>query len=241
MISWSSTYGRDRGKWRPRWLLTWTPRLVAMATLFVLVGIALKTNPAPNTIFVVGLLALAGGLLFYLIRRNDFEDDRKTRAVQDNKAYRPLFGRGWALFGLALAGVSMIVASFWRVEPERLIGAPAVVFLGIGLIIPVVVVVSQLGGDFRLPLLGASLCAAAVFCLWMDNHGVGRRDFHRPAADPASQIDLTTAYTAWKAQNPLAMGRPAHRLRGRRGRRLASGVLDRRGSIRLAPGCRAGL
>jgi hypothetical protein len=179
--SWSriiinSNYGADRRDWRPKQFLIWTPRILG-ALPFVATAWALWTNPATNTWFVLALIAL--GLIFFalVIERQDIAPGMRRRAVAGGMArHFDLIQRYWVVFGLVMAGVAMVVAAVWPTWFGAL-GAPAVVFLGLGLIIPVIVIAVQMGAGLRIPVAGTLLALAVVFGLWVDNHGVGRRAF----------------------------------------------------------------
>jgi hypothetical protein len=204
--SWSriiidSNYGADRGNWRPRQLLIWTPRILG-ALPFVATAWALWTNPATNTGFVLALIGV--GLIFFVlvIKRQDIEPGLRRRAVaRGMSGHFDRIQRYWVIFGLAMAGVAMIVATVWPTWFGAL-GAPAVVFLGLGLIIPVVAMAIQLGSGLRIPVAGTLLALAVVFGLWVDNHGVGRRAFGGATTGPIDRLTLTQAYEQWRAAQP---------------------------------------
>jgi hypothetical protein len=204
--SWSriiidSNYGADRDNWRPKQFLIWTPRILG-ALPFVATAWALWTNPATNTGFVLALIGV--GLIFFIlvIKRQDIEPGLRRRAVARGMAgHFDRIQRYWVIFGLVMAGVAMIVAAVWPTWFGAL-GAPAVVFLGLGLIIPVVVITIQLGSGLRIPVAGTLLALAVVFGLWVDNHGVGRRAFGGAATGPIDRLTLTQAYEQWRAAQP---------------------------------------
>jgi hypothetical protein len=93
----------------------------------------------------------------------------------------------------------MVVATLWPARFGALLGAPAVVFLGLGLIIPVIVIAIQMGSGLSIPVAGALLALAVVFALWVDNHGVGRRAFGVATTGPTDRLSLTQAYEQWRA------------------------------------------
>jgi hypothetical protein len=204
--SWSriiidSNYGADRGNWRPRQLLVWTPRILG-ALPFVATAWALWTNPATNTGFVLALIGV--GLIFFVlvIKRQDIEPGLRRRAVARGMAgHFDRIQRYWVIFGLAMAVLAMIVATVWPTWFGAL-GAPAVVFLGLGFIIPVVAIAIQMGSGLRIPVAGTLLALAVVFGLWVDNHGVGRRAFGGAATGPIDRLTLTQAYEQWRAAQP---------------------------------------
>jgi len=136
--SWSriiidSNYGTDRAHWRPKQLLTWTPRILG-ALPFAASAWALLKNPARNSWFVLALVAV--GVIFFaaVILRTDVV--RRLRRSAAAPRFE-LIQRYWVIFSLVAAVVVMAVATLWPVGFGALLGAPAVVFIGLGLIIPV--------------------------------------------------------------------------------------------------------
>ena len=196
--------------WRPRQFLIWTPRILG-ALPFVATAWALWTNPATNTGFVLALIAL--GLIFFVlvIVRQDIARGMRRRAVARGVARRfDLIQRYWVVFGLMMAGVAMVVATVWPTWLGAL-GAPAIVFLGLGLIIPVIVIAIQTGSGLRIPVAGTLLALAVVFGLWVDNHGVGRRAFGGATTGPIDRLDPHA-----KPTNNGERRNPAARTRERR-------------------------
>jgi hypothetical protein len=209
--SWSriiidSNYGANRADWRPRQLLIWTPRILG-ALPFVATAWALWTNPASNTWFVLALIGL--GLIFFVlvIKRQDIQTRLRRRAVaRETARHFNLVQRCWVIFGLVLAVAAMAVATLWPARFGVLLGAPAVVFLGLGLIIPVIVIAIQMGSGLRIPVAGTLLALAVVFGLWVDNHAVGRRAFGVATTGPTDRLTLTQAYEQWRAAQPGGAG-----------------------------------
>jgi hypothetical protein len=197
--SWSriiidSNFGADRADWRPAWLLVWGPRLLG-ALPFVATAWALWTNPATNTWFVLALIAI--GLIFFVfvIKRQDIQARLSFRAA-DRAA---MIQRYWVIFSLVGAAAGMVVATLWPAQLGALLGAPAVVFLGLGFIIPVIVLAIQIGASLRVPVAGTLLVLAVIFGLWVDNHAVGRRAFGVATTGPTDRLSLTQAYEQWRA------------------------------------------
>ena len=191
----NSNYGADRREWRPAWLLIWGPRALG-AVPFAAAAIALFMNCASNTWFVLALVAL--GVIFFVlvIKRKDIH---RTMAARRGADPFPRLQRYWVIASLALAGVAMIAASVWPARLGALLGAPAVVFLGLGLIIPLIVIAIQMGSGLRIPVAGTLLALAVIFGLWVDNHAVGRRAFGPAATGPIDRLDLAQAYEQWRA------------------------------------------
>ena len=157
---------------------------------FVGAGAALIMNPASNTGFVIALVALGLVFFVFVIFREDMPG--LTRLSH--------FQRHWAAASLAGAALAMIVATLWPVQIGLWLGAPAIVFFGLGFIIPPIVLAIQIGSTLQIPVAGALLAAAVVFGLWVDNHAVGRRAFGVATTGPTDRLSLTDAYKSWKAQ-----------------------------------------
>jgi len=186
-------YGLDRTTWQPRRLLEWGPRALGVAP-FLLVLAALV--PQRNFGLPIVLVIVALGFLAFLIKREDL-----TRRIHKGPG-RIGFAPWWIGACLLLAVALMVFAILAPVTFGHALGAPAVVFIGLGLIIPPTIIAIQTGGGLRLPIVATMLVAAGVFSLWMDNHAVGRRVFGRgpePVAI-AQRLTLAEAYAAWRKQ-----------------------------------------
>lgn len=205
--------GLDRAAWGPgRRLLEWGPRLLGGAP-FLAVGYALVANSQPNALLIAVLVLLSAGFFAFVVFRQDFgrrlDATLTARAARRGRARRPVTARGlgkaWVLFSAALGFILMVVFTIWPVGPARFLGAPAVVFLGVGLMIPWVTLAVQQGRLFQIPVVGAFLMLAALFSLSaaLDNHAVGRRALAHQAPRPvAARLDLDQAYALWKQQQP---------------------------------------
>src|SRR5271165_24715 len=205
--SWSrlivtSNYGPNRALWRPKWLLLWIPRLLG-ALPFAAVAAALKMNAASNTWFVAVLIAL--GLIFFgfVIWRTDIRA-RLTRG--GGSLWLRWIQRIWTVSSLAGAGLAMAAATLWPATFGVTLGAPAVVFFGLGFIIPVIVIAIQLGASLRFPVVGVLLAAAVLFGGWVDNHAVGRRAFRAATTGPTERPSLAEAYVSWRSAQPGGPG-----------------------------------
>ncbi len=193
-----SNYGADRRRWRPAWLLVWGPRVLG-ALPFAAAAIALHRNPASNSGFVIALIVLGAIFFVVVIWRQDIQQNVVARRGGADPF--PRLQRYSVIASLVLAGVAMVVAAVWPTWFGAL-GAPAVVFLGLGLIIPVIVIAIQMGSGLRIPVAGTLLALAVVFGLWVDNHGVGRRAFGGATTGPIDRLTLTEAYGQWRAAQP---------------------------------------
>ena len=116
------------------------------------------------------------------------------------------FQRNWVIGSLAGAAVAMVLATILPVHFGVWLGAPAVVFFGLGFIIPVIVVAIQLGTSLRIPVVGALLVWAVLLGLWVDNHAVGRRAFGVAATGPIDRLTLKQAYELWRSAQPGGPG-----------------------------------
>ncbi len=206
--SWSriivtSNYGADRSLWRPRWLLVWAPRVLGALPLAAAAA-SLWRNPASNSSFVLALVGVCAAFFVFVIARQGVGERLGARAAQRGRARQSgLIQRYWVIFGLIMAAVMMAAAT---VFPEKLgvwLGAPAVVTIALGLIIPVAVIGIQIGSSLRIPVVGAMLLFAMIIGIWVDNHGVGRRAFGGAATGATARLNLSQAYALWKtAQTP---------------------------------------
>jgi hypothetical protein len=195
----NSNYGEDRRQWRPAWLLVWGPRVLG-ALPFAAAAIALIMNPARNTGFVVALIVLGAIFFIFVIRRQDIQRGLSARRAGADPF--PHAQRYSVIASLILAIAAMVVATLWPTRFRALLGAPAVVFLGLGLIIPLIVIAIQLGAGLRIPVAGTLLALAVVFGLWVDNHRVGRRAVGVATTGPTDRLSLAQAYGQWSAAQP---------------------------------------
>jgi hypothetical protein len=134
-----SNYGADRRRWRPAWLLVWGPRALG-ALPIAAAAIALCMNPASNSGFVIALIVLVAAFFGLVIWRQDIQQGIVARSGGADPF--PRLQRHSVIASLVLAGVAMVIAAVWPTWFGAL-GGPAVVFLGLGLIIPVIVTVTR--------------------------------------------------------------------------------------------------
>jgi len=211
----NSNSGLDRDKWglaRP--YLEWMPRLLA-AVPFLAAGVGLMLTDDPDAWFLRLLLVLSAAVFFPLIIwRTKLGAAITDRAPKAPRA--PKLGRGWVIFSAFLGAAGMLAFIVSPVWVARFLGAPTVVFLGVGLIIPYLIIATQFGRIFQIPVVPALLLLAFVVSLFpsLDNHAVGRRALSSPVGKPAERtvaprLDLDQAYRLWRAQAPRdAEGRP---------------------------------
>ena len=234
--SWSriviaSNYGTNRELWRPRWLLEWGPRVLAFLP-FAAAGLALLISFKWNA--SVGLLLLAIGVVFLglLIFREPM-----TKRLAGDTETAPWVQGAWVIAGLAMAFGAMVVAILWPAAIGVKLGAPAIVFFGLGFIIPVITIACQLGTSLRIPVVGrAPPVGGSHRSVLRQSPGWAARPRRRNG-----RLDGTSDF----GERLQAMGRsPARRPqrqeddgpRRRAGRRVASGVLDGRRSLEPAGG-----
>jgi hypothetical protein len=167
---------------------------------FAAAAIALIMNPARNTGFVVALIVLGAIFFIFVIRRQDIQRGLSARRAGADPF--PHAQRYSVIASLILAIAAMVVATLWPTRFGALLGTPAVVFLGLGLIIPLIVIAIQMGAGLRIPVAGTLLSLAVVFGLWVDNHGVGRRAFGVATTGPTDRLSLAQAYGRWSAAQP---------------------------------------
>lgn len=187
-------YSSQRANWPMPRLLKWFPRVIGFIPFPFVMYAAVRSQGA-NWLIAL-LIALAAGAFFaFVIKRQDMQ----AAVVPPQLPHRPPFkiGGHWVGLGLVVGFASFFVVTLWPVQPARVLGPPGVVFVGVGLLIPSLAILSQAGVGRRIPMLGLLLGAAALFSLWMDNHAVGRRVGTAVAPSGAEQVYLETAYADW--------------------------------------------
>jgi hypothetical protein len=200
--SWSriviaSNYGPDRELWRPRWLLEWGPRALAFLP-FAAAGLALLVSFKWNA--PVGLALLAIGVLFLLLL---IFREPVTKRLVGNTETAPWVQGAWVIAGLAAALGAMVVAVLWPAAIGVKLGGPAIVFFGLGFIIPIITIACQLGTSLRIPVTGALLLWAVLLGMFFDNHGVGRRALIAETSGPIERPTLEGAFKQWGAAQPV--------------------------------------
>ncbi|MFT4254623.1 MAG: hypothetical protein QM608_19315 [Caulobacter sp.] len=203
-----SNYGRGREHWKPRHLLNWGPRVLGLAPFVFVIG-ALFRNPAPNTGLII-FLVLVGLTFFALVivqydarqRLLAFLVKRRDPTLPPREPFR--IARLWTIASFLISVAAMTWAIVSPVGFGWTLGAPAVAFLGVGCIIPVLVVLVQTGDAARVPALLCLAAAAALFGVWVDNHPVGWRAATTPYHEimPSQRLSLDEAYALWADQAP---------------------------------------
>ncbi len=200
--SWSriviaSNYGADRTLWRPRWLLEWGPRVLAFLP-FAAAGLALLISFKWNASVGLALMAIGVIVLGLLVFREPM-----TQRVMGPRRAAPWVQGAWVIAGLAMALGAMVVAVLWPAAIGVKLGAPAIVFFGLGFIIPIITIACQLGTSLRIPVTGALLLWAVLLGVFFDNHGVGRRALMAETGGPIDRPTLAGAFKQWAAQQPV--------------------------------------
>ena len=200
--SWSriviaSNYGTNRELWRPRWLLEWGPRVLAFLP-FAAAGLALLISFKWNA--SVGLLLLAIGVVFLglLIFREPM-----TKRLAGDTETAPWVQGAWVIAGLAMAFSAMVIAILWPAAIGVKLGAPAIVFFGLGFIIPVITIACELGTSLRIPVVGALLLWAVLIGAFFDNHQVGRRALVAETGGSTDRPTLESAFKRWADHQPV--------------------------------------
>ncbi|HEY6518184.1 MAG TPA: hypothetical protein VIZ19_02300 [Roseiarcus sp.] len=200
--SWSriviaSNYGTDRTRWRPSWLLEWEPRVLAFLP-FAAAGLALLVSFKWNA--PVGLILLAIGMVFLLLV---IAREPITRRLVGDTRTAPWVQGAWVVAGLAMAFGAMVVAILWPAGIGVALGGPAIVFFGLGFIIPLITIACQLGTSLRIPVTGALLLWAVLLGMFFDNHQVGRRALIAETGGATARPTLAGAFKLWAGQQPI--------------------------------------
>jgi hypothetical protein len=193
----ASNYGTDRTRWRPRWLLEWGPRVLAFLP-FAAAGLALLVSFKWNA--PVGLILLAIGVIFLalLIAREPI-----TRRLVGDTPTAPWVQGAWVVAGLAMAFGAMVVAILWPAGIGVALGGPAIVFFGLGFVIPLITIACQLGTSLRIPVTGALLLWAVLLGVFFDNHRVGRRALIAETGGSTDRPTLESAFRLWAKGQPV--------------------------------------
>jgi len=195
-----SSFGADRTLWAPwpkQYFLVWTPRLLGAAPVVGALA-ALLMNPASQTGPIVAVVVVLALFLIAVVGRQNL-----TRLARAHFAPPVHFVRRiWVLGSVAAAPVALIVVYAAPVGFGSALGAPAVVFLGLALILPIAITLIQTGVNLRFPFVGVALVAALAFSLWVDNHAVGRRQYGPQVATSNDRPGLATAFERWKQAQP---------------------------------------
>ena len=207
-----SNYTEDRTQWSPRWLLTWIPRLLGTLPFVAVIAAAFQ-DKAVSWTFVGVQIVTGAAFLVFVVARNDVIERVAERGgrVRDYKPALRRVSRRWAIGSFVLAALMLVLTSLFPAHVGLFLGAPGSVFLAVGLIIPVMVTLTQTGRGIGLPVSAALLAWAGLISVWNDAHQVGRRAlFVDQATFPTrgERVDLRTAYRRWRATAPVVNGSP---------------------------------
>lgn len=203
-----------RDDWRPKWLLEWFPRLLG-ALPFIFAAAAVMLSGEKLGAVAAVMVVLGVGFAGLLAARTSIEARIERRAPNFSRVRRDRIATIYIRASLALAGAMMLWISLAPVRLAQILGAIGVLYLGVGLIIPVLAWVIHRGRRWRLPVMGFLIVMAALWSWageWTgDNHAVGRRAFGG-GWDRGPQVGgrptFPEAFDAWWSGAPGEPGEP---------------------------------
>jgi len=145
-----------------RWLLDWLPRLYAVIAFVAAYRAAIH---ADVTYIAYGIVAVGFLVLLFLIYRRDIA--KKTAKLMQKVSDQTMFYFTWIVIGL-----TSFCAIWSPVAFGGVLGAGAVVFLGLGSIIPVGTMLVSAARENGFPVVGFLLLLAVLFSPFNDNHHV---------------------------------------------------------------------
>jgi len=170
-----------------RILIDWLPRIYAMAAFWA----AYRAATRANVDYVAyGIILVAVIVLAFLIFRRDI--NRKFSIVEKLCSEKNTF-----YFTFTIMLVTTVYAIWSPVGFGSLLGAGAVVFLGLGSIIPVGTLLVNAAREAGFPVVGGLLLLAVIFSPFNDNHHV------REIENESSQTNKKTlqqSIDAWLSQ-----------------------------------------
>lgn len=195
----------DAANWERNLYLIWAPRVLGLAP-FVFLYVGLR-HIGSGDLRVWGMLGAGVGFLaFLMLRRPLVRRLHKTSAALIAKGrhrtgraiHATLVGGRYAVLSgsLALGALGMILAIFAPVAPAQAMGPAAVVLLALATIIPVMVVLIQLGHEARIATVPCLFALAFLCSFYSDNHQV--RLLGQPSASLPPRPDVRTAFDAWR-------------------------------------------
>ena len=171
-----------------RFLIDWLPRIYAMVAFTAAFFAARRANVngVANGIVVVAIVVLA--ILYF--RRN---------IVEIMKTKMTLPSGVWGVrFTLAVMLISAALAIYSPVKYGAILGAGAVVFLGLGSIIPVGTLLINAARENGFPVVGGLLFLAVIFSPLNDNHHV--REIQGQKSNTKVEL-LDESLKRWMAQS----------------------------------------
>lgn len=203
---WSRTivnfnYGSDRVRWTPRAFLVIYPRAIGLAPGGFALW-AMFRSPFVSVGLATGIVAAVVAIFVWVLCRQDAW--RAIKARRRAKRGKPPLrvGRFWVLVWLISSFAAFAALWLSPIDVARWFGPPAVVFIGVSMIIPTLVIAIQSGAPIRFPALAALAALAFVISFDFDNHEVGRRAGlgAKATMGPYTRYDLNTAYDTWRRQ-----------------------------------------
>lgn len=170
-----------------RFLIDWLPRIYAVVAFFAAFRAAHRAG-VDNIAY--GIIAVGILVLLFLIYRRDI--GKKTAVVVNKLPHNFIFH-----FTIIVLAVTTVSAIWSPVAFGHLLGAGAVVFLGLGSIIPVGTMLVNLARENGFPVVGFLLLLAVVFSPFNDNHHV--REITGEKSDTAA-YSLEESLQAWLKQ-----------------------------------------
>ena len=170
-----------------QFLIDWLPRVYAVATFWAAFRAA---NRAGVENVAYGIIAVGLLVFIFLIYRRDI--GKKTAMMVNKLPHNFIFH-----FTIAVMVITTIAAIWSPVGFGNLLGAGAVVFLGLGSIIPVGTMLVNLARENGFPVVGFLLLLAVIFSPINDNHHV--RELEGEVSNTADHT-LEQSLQAWLKQ-----------------------------------------
>jgi len=170
-----------------RFLIDWLPRAYAIAAFVAAYRAAIHAQ-IDNIAY--GIIAVGALVLIFLVYRRDIAE--KFAAVLGKVS-----GNSMLYFTLAVMAVSTVYAIWSPVSFGGLLGAGAVVFLGLGSIIPAGTLLVSAARENGFPVVGFMLVLAIVFSWTNDNHRVRVIEGEKSHTD---SLTLQESLDAWLTQ-----------------------------------------
>ncbi|MCW9016558.1 MAG: hypothetical protein OQJ89_06325, partial [Kangiellaceae bacterium] len=170
-----------------KFLIDWLPRIYAVVTFWAAFRAA---NRAGVENVAYGIIAVGLLVFIFLIYRRDI--GKKTAAVVNKLPHNFIFH-----FTIVIMAITSVAAIWSPVGFGSLLGAGAVVFLGLGSIIPVGTFLVFLARENGFPVVGFLLLLAVIFSPFNDNHNVRELE-----GEPNNTADysLEQSLQTWLAQ-----------------------------------------
>jgi hypothetical protein len=160
--TYSVTDGLRGEKGYQRWLIDWLPRIYAVIVFVVAYRSAMRAG-IDNIAY--GIIWLGFVVLLFLIYRRDLSRLFST-------AISKIPDKSMFYFTWVVIGVSTVFAIASPVDFGAILGAGAVMFLGLGSIIPIGTKAVSATRKNGFPVVGFILLWAVVISQWNDNHHV---------------------------------------------------------------------